>query len=50
MVCRRPCTAEDIAQCLSLSLEETFHLLKGLIRARKVTYESFNRQGFYRGL
>ena len=50
MVCRRPCTAEDIARCLSLSLEETFHLLKGLIRARKVTYESFNRQGFYRGL
>ena len=49
MVCRRPCTAEDIAQCLNLSLEETVHLLKGLIRARKVTFESFNRQGFYRG-
>jgi len=50
MVARRPCTAEDIAQCLGLPLEETVHLLNELIQSKKVSYELFNRQGFYRGI
>jgi wyosine [tRNA(Phe)-imidazoG37] synthetase (radical SAM superfamily) len=49
MVSRRPCTAEDIALCLGLSLEETGRILKGLVQKKKVTFELFNRQGFYRG-
>ncbi len=50
MVARRPCTAEDIAQCLGLSLEETTHFLNELIQAKRVNYELFNQQGFYRGV
>ena len=50
MVARRPCTAEDIAQCLGLSLEETIHFLNELIQAKRVNYECFNQQGFYRGV
>ncbi|MBI4767517.1 MAG: radical SAM protein [Deltaproteobacteria bacterium] len=50
LVARRPCTAEDIAQFLGLSLEETVPLLDRLIQKKKITYESFNQQGFYRGL
>ena len=50
MVARRPCTAEDIAQCLGLSLEETGRILKGLVQKKKVTFELFNQQGFYRGI
>jgi wyosine [tRNA(Phe)-imidazoG37] synthetase (radical SAM superfamily) len=50
MVTRRPCTAEDIAQCLGLQLEETQGLLDGLIEDQKVCYELFNQQGFYRGI
>jgi wyosine [tRNA(Phe)-imidazoG37] synthetase (radical SAM superfamily) len=50
MVARRPCTAEDIAQCLGLSLEETIHFLNELIQSKRVNYELFNQQGFYRGV
>jgi len=35
MVARRPCTAEDIAQCLGLSLEETGRILKGLVSEKE---------------
>ena len=50
MVARRPCTAEDIAQCLGLSLEETTRFLNELIQDKRVNYELFNQQGFYRGV
>ncbi len=50
MVARRPCKAEDIAQCLGLQLEETLRLLAGLIEDQEVRYELFNQQGFYRGI
>jgi wyosine [tRNA(Phe)-imidazoG37] synthetase (radical SAM superfamily) len=50
MVARRPCTAEDIAQCLGLSLEETGLILKGLIQKKKVSLELFDQKGFYRGI
>jgi wyosine [tRNA(Phe)-imidazoG37] synthetase (radical SAM superfamily) len=50
LVARRPCTAEDIAQFLGLSLEETVPLINRLIQAKKIHYELFNRQGFYRGI
>jgi wyosine [tRNA(Phe)-imidazoG37] synthetase (radical SAM superfamily) len=50
MVTRRPCTAEDIALCLGLPLTETVRLLNGMLQAKKVTYEVFNHQGFYRGV
>ena len=50
LVARRPCTVEDIAQFMGLSLEETVPLLNRLIQAKKITYERFNRQSFYRGL
>ncbi|OGP50384.1 MAG: hypothetical protein A2Y79_11725 [Deltaproteobacteria bacterium RBG_13_43_22] len=50
LVARRPCTAEDIAQCLGLSIEETVPLINRLIQAKKITHELFNRQGFYRGI
>jgi wyosine [tRNA(Phe)-imidazoG37] synthetase (radical SAM superfamily) len=50
MVARRPCTAEDVAQCLGLSLEEAVAVLNKLIRDKKVNYEHFNQQGFYRGV
>ncbi|MCJ7833661.1 MAG: radical SAM protein, partial [Deltaproteobacteria bacterium] len=50
LVVRRPCTADDIAQCLGLPLKETVRILDGLIQAKKVHYELFNRQGFYRGI
>jgi wyosine [tRNA(Phe)-imidazoG37] synthetase (radical SAM superfamily) len=50
MVARRPCTAEDIAQCLGLPLEKTVRFLNDLIQEQKIRYESFNRQGFYRNL
>jgi wyosine [tRNA(Phe)-imidazoG37] synthetase (radical SAM superfamily) len=49
LVARRPCTAEDIAQFLGLSLEETVPILNRLIQGENITYELFNRQGFYRG-
>ena len=49
LVSRRPCTADDIAQFLGLPLKETARILDGLIQAKKVHYELFNRQGFYRG-
>jgi wyosine [tRNA(Phe)-imidazoG37] synthetase (radical SAM superfamily) len=49
LVARRPCTAEDIAQFLGLSPEETVPILNRLIQAKQITYELFNRQGFYRG-
>jgi len=48
MVARRPCTAEDIAQCLGLPLEKTVRFLNDLIQEQKIRYEPFNRQGFYR--
>jgi wyosine [tRNA(Phe)-imidazoG37] synthetase (radical SAM superfamily) len=50
LVVRRPCTAEDIAQFLGLSLEETVPVLNRLILEKKITYDLFNRQGFYRGI
>ncbi len=50
LVARRPCTAEDIARFLGLSLDETAPLLNRLIQAKKITCELFNRQCFYRGL
>lgn len=50
MVARRPCTAEDIAQCLGLPLEETNRVLNGLLQNEKIRCEEFNRQRFYRGL
>jgi wyosine [tRNA(Phe)-imidazoG37] synthetase (radical SAM superfamily) len=50
LVARRPCTAEDIAQFMGLSLDETVPLLNRLIEAKKIAFEMFNRQGFYRGL
>ena len=50
LVARRPCTAEDIARFLGLSLEETVPILDRLILAKKIHYDLFNRQGFYRGL
>jgi wyosine [tRNA(Phe)-imidazoG37] synthetase (radical SAM superfamily) len=49
LVARRPCTAGDIAQFLGLSLEETVPILNRLIQTKNITYELFNRQGFYRG-
>jgi wyosine [tRNA(Phe)-imidazoG37] synthetase (radical SAM superfamily) len=49
LVARRPCTAEDIAQFLGLSLEETVPILNRLIQGENIIYELFNRQGFYRG-
>jgi wyosine [tRNA(Phe)-imidazoG37] synthetase (radical SAM superfamily) len=48
LVARRPCTAEDIAKSLGISLKETGPILNRLIQARKITFERFNRQGFYR--
>ena len=50
LVARRPCTAEDIAQFMGLSLEETVPLLNRLIEAKKIINERFNRQSFYRGI
>ncbi len=50
MVARRPCTAEDIAQCLGLPLEETVALLNGLIQDKKIMVELFDQQGYYRGI
>lgn len=50
MVARRPCTAEDIGQCLGLPLEDTVRFLSELIRDKKVIYEFFDHQGFYRGI
>jgi wyosine [tRNA(Phe)-imidazoG37] synthetase (radical SAM superfamily) len=50
MVSRRPCTAEDIAKCLGLSVEETIGLLKGMVEGNKITHEVFNQEGFYRGI
>lgn len=50
MVARRPCTAEDIAQCLGLPPEETIRLLSRLIQDKKVIFELFDHQGFYRGV
>ena len=50
MVARRPCTAEDIAQCLGLPLEKTIHFLNGLIQEQKIKTEQFNQQKFYRDL
>lgn len=50
MVTRRPCTAEDIAQCLGLESEETHRFLSRLMADKKVRYELFNKQGFYRGI
>jgi wyosine [tRNA(Phe)-imidazoG37] synthetase (radical SAM superfamily) len=50
MVARRPCTAEDIAQCLGLPLEKTIDLLKDLTQEKKIIYELYNQQGFYRGV
>ncbi len=50
LVARRPCTAEDIAQSLGLSMEETAPLITRLIQAKKIRYELFNRQNFYRGI
>jgi wyosine [tRNA(Phe)-imidazoG37] synthetase (radical SAM superfamily) len=49
LVARRPCTAEDIARFMGLSLEETIPLLNRLIEAKKIIYERFNRQSYYRG-
>lgn len=50
LVARRPCTAEEIAQFLGLSPEETGPLLNRMIQVKKITYELFNKKGFYRGL
>jgi wyosine [tRNA(Phe)-imidazoG37] synthetase (radical SAM superfamily) len=50
MVTRRPCTAEDIAQCLGVPLEETNRVLDGLLKEEKIRCEEFNRRRFYRGL
>lgn len=50
LVSRRPCTADDISQFLGLPLKETVRILDGLIQTKKVHFELFNRQGFYRGL
>jgi wyosine [tRNA(Phe)-imidazoG37] synthetase (radical SAM superfamily) len=49
LVARRPCTAEDIARFMGLSLKETLPLLNRLIQAKKITCEKFNRQSYYRG-
>ena len=48
MVARRPCTAEDIAQCLGLPLEKTMRFLNDLEHQNKIRLEQFNRKDFYR--
>jgi wyosine [tRNA(Phe)-imidazoG37] synthetase (radical SAM superfamily) len=48
MVARRPCTAEDIAQCLGLPLEKTMRFLNDLEHQNKICLEKFNQQDFYR--
>jgi len=50
IVTRRPCTAEDIAKCLGLSVEETIGYLNGMVEEKKIRYERFNQEGFYRGV